>query len=35
METVARGSSTTIRQSDFAVDKAIPDEVFSERFLRR
>lgn len=35
METVASGSFTTIEQSDWTVDEEIPDDVFSERFLRR
>lgn len=35
METVATGSFTTIVQTGFELDTAIPDEVFSERFLRR
>lgn len=35
METVAAGSFTTIVQTGFELDTAIPDEVFSERFLRR
>lgn len=35
METVAAGSYTTIDQSDFKVDEAIPADVFTERFLQR
>ncbi len=35
MKTVASGSTTTIQESDFQVQDAIPDEVFTERFLRR
>lgn len=35
METLATGSFTTIVQTGFELDTAIPDEVFSERFLRR
>ncbi len=35
METVAAGSSTTIVQTGFQLDTEIPDEVFTERFLRR
>lgn len=35
MSTVASGSSTSLEQGDFTVESQIPDEVFSERFLRR
>jgi hypothetical protein len=35
METISSGSFTEIQQSDYTVDDPIPDEVFSERFLRR
>jgi hypothetical protein len=35
METLDRGTVTVIRQSDVALDGALPDEVFTERFLRR
>lgn len=35
METEASGSSTTIEQTEVEVASAIPDEVFTERFLRR
>lgn len=35
METVAAGSFTTIEQRDVTVDEEIPDDVFTERFLRR
>ncbi|UCH26043.1 MAG: outer membrane lipoprotein-sorting protein [Trueperaceae bacterium] len=35
METVGTGSFTEIQQSGYTVDEPIPDEVFSERFLRR
>lgn len=35
MKTEASGSTTTIQESDFVVEKTIPDEVFTERFLRR
>ncbi len=35
MKTVASGSTTTIQESDFSVEKSIPAEVFTERFLRR
>lgn len=35
METVAAGSITTLVQSSFELDTEIPDEVFTERFLRR
>lgn len=35
METVATGSYTTIDQSEFEVDEAIPADVFTERFLQR
>jgi outer membrane lipoprotein-sorting protein len=35
MKTEASGSATTIRESDFKVQDTIPDEVFTERFLRR
>lgn len=35
METVASGSFTTIQQRDVSVDEDIPDDVFTERFLRR
>jgi len=35
MTTEATGSSTTIQESDFSVDADIPDDVFTERFLKR
>ena len=35
METVAAGSVTTISQAGFELDTEIPDDVFTERFLRR
>ncbi len=35
METIDSGSFTTIEQSDIELDKEIPAEVFSERFLRK
>lgn len=35
METVAAGSVTTLVQTDFELDTEIPDDVFTERFLRR
>lgn len=35
MESLERGSSTVIRQRDVTLDEDLPDEVFSERFLRR
>ncbi len=35
METLDRGSVTVIRQSDVALDVDLPDEVFTDRFLRR
>ncbi len=35
METVTSGSFTTIEQGDIKVDEEIPDEAFSERFLKR
>jgi hypothetical protein len=35
METLDRGSVTVIRQRDVALDGELPDEVFTERFLRR
>lgn len=35
METLKSGSYTVIEQGDYRLDEAIPDEVFSERFLRR
>lgn len=35
METLERGSVTVIRQRDVTLDGALPDEVFTERFLRR
>lgn len=35
METLATGSFTTIEQRDVTVDDEIPDDVFTERFLRR
>jgi len=31
----AAGSTTTLQQSDFSVQTAIPDDVFTERFLTR
>jgi len=35
MDTVAAGSFTTLVQTDFQLDTEIPDDVFTERFLRR
>lgn len=35
METTASGSSTTIEQGEFTVQDSLPDDVFSERYLRR
>jgi hypothetical protein len=35
METLGRDSFTVIRQRDLTLDEDLPDEVFSERFLRR
>lgn len=35
METLARGTVTVIRQRDVTLDGDLPDEVFTERFLRR
>lgn len=35
MQTVAAGSSTVIEQSGYEVDKEIPADVFTERFLQR
>jgi hypothetical protein len=35
METLDRGSVTVIRQRDVTLDGDLPDEVFTERFLRR
>jgi len=35
METLDDGSFTMIRQRDLTLDEDLPDEVFSERFLRR
>jgi len=35
METIAAGSVTTIAQANFELDTEIPDDVFTERFLRR
>jgi len=35
METLERGTFTVIRQSDLTLDETLPDELFSERFLRR
>jgi len=35
METIDSGSFTTIEQTDIELDKEIPAEVFSERFLRK
>ena len=35
METIDGGSYTTIEQTDIELDKEIPDEVFTERFLRK
>jgi len=35
METVAAGSFTTLVQTGFELDTEIPDDVFTERFLRR
>jgi len=35
METIDGGSYTTIEQSEIELDKEIPDEVFTERFLRK
>ncbi|MFO8150209.1 MAG: outer membrane lipoprotein-sorting protein [Trueperaceae bacterium] len=35
METLGRGSTTVIRQGDVTLDGDLPDEVFTERFLRR
>lgn len=35
METVAAGSFTTLVQTGFQLDTEIPDDVFTERFLRR
>ena len=35
METLDEGSFTIIRQRDLTLDEDLPDEVFSERFLRR
>ena len=35
METITSGSFTMIEQKDISLDEEIPDEVFSERFLRR
>lgn len=35
METLDDGSFTVIRQRDLTLDEELPDEVFSERFLRR
>ena len=35
METIAAGSVTTIAQADFQLDTEIPNDVFTERFLRR
>ena len=35
METLGRDSFTVLRQRDLTLDEDLPDEVFSERFLRR
>ena len=35
METLDRGSTTVIRQGDVTLDGDLPDEIFTERFLRR
>jgi hypothetical protein len=35
METLDRGTVTVIRQTDVTLDGDLPDEVFTERFLRR
>lgn len=35
METIDGGSFTTIEQSEIELDKEIPDDVFTERFLRK
>lgn len=35
MESLERGSFTVIRQREVTLDEDLPDEVFSERFLRR
>ncbi len=35
METLDRGTVTVIRQRDVTLDGDLPDEVFTERFLRR